>query len=82
MREVRQFEVSEASAELTLAKFHKIANRGKSKGLEGGFTVLGIADKVQKDPETGIEYVYKVIELKAVTSISILLPVSAYCSVL
>lgn len=67
MREVRQFEVSEASAELTLAKFHKIANRGKSKGLEGGFTVLGIADKVQKDPETGIEYVYKVIEVECET---------------
>ena len=63
MREVRTFKVSEGNAEATLAKFHKIASRGKSKGLEGGFTVLGISDEIQKDSD-GVEYQYTVIEVE------------------
>lgn len=62
MREVRTFRVAEASAEATLEKFHKIANRGKSKGLEGGFKVLGITDEIVKSD--GVEYQYKVIEVE------------------
>lgn len=62
MREVRTFRVAEASAEITLAKFHKIANRGKSKGLEGGFKILGITDEIVKSE--GVQYQYKVIEVE------------------
>lgn len=63
MREVRTFKISEGNADATLAKFHKIASRGKSKGLEGGFTVLGISDEIYKDSD-GVEYQYKVIEVE------------------
>lgn len=62
MREVRTFKISEGNAEATLAKFHKIASRGKSKGLEGGFTVLGITDQIEKID--GVQYQYKVIEVE------------------
>lgn len=64
MKEVRTFRVSEAEAQATLAKFHKIAERSKSKGLQGGFTVLGIGEQVEKDSVTGVEYFYKVIEVE------------------
>jgi len=62
MREVRTFRISEGSAEATLAKFYKIASRGKSKGLEGGFKVLGITDEIETT--NGIQYQYKVIEVE------------------
>lgn len=62
MAEVRTFRVSQEEAEATLAKFHKIASRGKSKGLEGGFKVLGIADEIVTSD--GIQYQYKVIEVE------------------
>ena len=63
MREVRTFRVDSESVNSTLAKFHKIANRGKSKGLEGGFKVLGITNETVKDSE-GIEYEYTAIEVE------------------
>lgn len=62
MAEVRTFRVSQEEAEVTLAKFQKIASRGKSKGLEGGFKVLGIADEIVTSD--GIQYQYKVIEVE------------------
>ena len=62
MREVRTFRVSEGNAEATLAKFYKIASRGKSKGLDGGFKVLGITDQVERID--GVQYQYKVIEVE------------------
>lgn len=64
MKEIRKFRISEESAVATLSKFEKIANRSKSKGLEGGFTVLGITDEIYKDINTGIEYNYSVIEVE------------------
>lgn len=62
MAEVRTFRVSQEETEVTLAKFQKIASRGKSKGLEGGFKVLGIADEIVTSD--GIQYQYKVIEVE------------------
>lgn len=62
MREVRTFTVSEESAQATLEKFHKIASRGQSKGLEGGFKVLGIKNEIYTSE--GVEYQYKVIEVE------------------
>lgn len=62
MAEVRTFRVSQEEAEATLAKFQKIASRGKSKGLEGGFKVLGITDEIVTSD--GIQYQYKVIEVE------------------
>ena len=63
MREVRTFRVGSESVDATLAKFHKIAGRGKSKGLEGGFKVLGITNETIKDSD-GVEYEYTAIEVE------------------
>jgi len=63
MREVREFRVSESELEATLVKFQKIVERGSSKGLEGGFKILGVQDVVEKSSE-GIEYYWKVIQVE------------------
>lgn len=62
MREVRTFTVSEESLEPTLKKFNQIASRGKAKGLQGGFTILGVTDTVHESD--GIKYFYKAIEVE------------------